>query len=153
QSVGADGRVLVDTTRTRVTDELDRIGQCVLWPGPWIQDVVRKLIGGNHVALASSCFVFPRLLDTSEVDAATAALLERAAAIDAAPTRRYKRIVAADFAYPGSPIAYQISVIQAEAGEFTPVGEALKYPVLSVDWLPSAVINASHTFVRRMAAL
>src|SRR5262249_28757540 len=45
QSVGADGRVLVDTTRTRVTDELDRIGQCVLWPGPWIQDVVRKLIG------------------------------------------------------------------------------------------------------------
>jgi hypothetical protein len=153
RSLGADGRVLVDTTRTRVTDELDRIGQCVLWAGPWVQHVARKLIGGDHVALASSCFVFPRLMDALEVDADIAALLERVSAMDAASMGRYGRIAAADFAYPGSPIADEIFVIQNKAGELSPVGEPLKYPLLGVDWQPSAVINAAHTFVRRLAAL
>jgi hypothetical protein len=92
-------------------------------------------------------------MDRSEVDADVAALLDLAAAIEASSACRYRRIAAADFAYPGSPIAGHVFLMQKEAGELSPAGDPAKASLGRFRRRPSAVVSAAHPFVRQLATL
>lgn len=154
ESLGAGGVLFVDRARTRVTDELDRLGRPALYHGAWAEELARALIGAASIANASSSYLFPQVLEPSRTEPALRALVDRAAAIDASAADRYKKIVPAEFAYPGSGIADEIFVVQNEAGQLSHVGER---PVSTFFLLGKkrrcAVVNAGHPFVRRLSAL
>jgi len=144
------GALYVDAARTPVSDALDASGRTVLY-GLWGNEIAR-MIGAKRCLSARAEFVVPRPLES--VDAALAALLQRAASVDSESAYRYKSVVAGDFDYPGSPIADRVFLIQDEPFSLSPAGET---PRSSFFWFGrkrrAAVLNAAHPFVRKLAAL
>lgn len=149
-----EGTLYIDTARTAVSDELDRRGTPVLWAGPWIDQTGTALLGAARKHSATQAFIFPRLIPSASLEPGLAALLRRADELDAAATTRYSEVSAADFAYPGSPIADEPFVIQDAAGRLSAADER---PVSSFFTLGrkrrAAVVNAAHPFIRRLGLL
>lgn len=144
----------VDTLRTPVSDALDARERPVLYAGAWAEELARGLLEAAHVATASASFLLPRLIEEARLESGLAGLLARASAVDAGSTYRYARIVAGEFGYPGSCIADEVFVVQNEAGALSSVGERPVSSFLSLGRKRrSAVVNAAHPFVRRLAAL
>lgn len=149
-----DGTVFIDATRTPVSDELEARGTPVLWDAPWIDNIGSGLLNAFRKHTATQAFILPRLLSDRALEPGLAELLRRANTLDAAATTRYSGIVAADFAYAGSPIADKPFVIQAKPGELSPADER---PVSSFFSLGrkrrAAVVNAGHPFIRRLGLI
>jgi len=149
-----DGTLYVDSERTAVSDELERRGSPVLWHGPWIDLIGAELLHAFRKEKATQAFILPRALASAAVEPGLEALLRRVNALDAAATTRYSAVTAADFAYPGSPIAELPFVVQDKAGQLSPTGERPVHSFFSLGRKRrAAVVNSSHAFIRRLGVI
>ncbi len=149
-----DGTLFIDATRTPVSDELEARGTPVLWDGPWIDAIGGGLLNAFRKHTATQAFILPRLLSERALDPGIGELLRRANTLDAAATTRYAGIVAADFAYPGSPIADKPFVVQTKPGDLSPADERPLSSFFSLGRKRrAAVVNAGHPFIRRLGLI
>ncbi len=145
-----DGSPLyADFRNNRVTRKLEADGIPVLVAGPWVDEINAWHDGKLKVENASAAFALPVVYPEGKLPAFARGFLTTIRELDDSTGPKYKDILMADFAYPGSAIGDRIFVTQREPGELMVPGERATSSFFGLR-KPNVLLNAAHPFVRRL---
>ncbi|MBI4346073.1 MAG: ATP-binding protein [Elusimicrobia bacterium] len=145
-----DGSPLyADYRANRVTRKLEADGIPVLVAGPWVDEINAWHDGKLKVENASASFALPVVYPEGKLPAFARSFLETLRDLDKTSGPKYKDLLMADFAYPGSAIGDRVFVTQKEPGELLVPGERATSSFFGLR-KPSVLLNAAHPFVRRL---